>query len=65
VRIKERSTSAAICSSFASIPSTQRVANPSIPIASNSTERITFEPISGMNTLSSKWPCIPPTVTAW
>ena len=35
-----------------------------MPIASRSIERRTFAPISGLKTFSSRWPCMPPTVTA-
>ena len=35
-----------------------------MPTASRWIERSTFAPISGMNTFSSKWPCMPPIVTA-
>ncbi len=51
-------------SMFGSVPSSIRAVKLSIPTASRLIERTTLAPISGLKTLSSRWPWSPPIVTA-
>src|SRR5579884_2666606 len=52
------------CSRFASIPATHFSSRRRHAAASSPIDCSTFRASSGTNTLSSKWPCMPPTATA-